>query len=1060
MQFKTGVFLAIASSLLMSGCIRSSNGLNPLMQLSGNIVSTRSQTSSSHFIAVVKLKNPALLEAPSKVDGKNVVDPDLLAAINKEQDEAIASMKALGDVQIVYRYKMVLNAVAILAAADLEDKIRGIGTIASMENSGTFEMPKTLDESASAAVAPDFLQRNSAKFIGAAQLNARGVTGKGIKVGVIDTGIDYTHAMFKGIGTEEGYKAVNPAEPNAGFPNSRVVGGIDLVGTAYNAASEDFQLHIPKPDMNPIDEAGHGSHVAGTIAGIGDNVNSYNGMAPEASLYAIKVFGAEGSTSDFVVIAALEFAADPNVDGNSDDQLDVVNLSLGSGYGNPHILYAEAIKNLVNGGTVVVASAGNSGHKNYIVGAPSTAEEALSVAASVDNGDHLWKFSASKITAGDFSINVEDIEAATTKKVKDTDVVGKLVYIGKAAVDLTDEQKAAVNGNVAFIDRGTVSFNDKVKRAVAAGAIGVVVANNQPGAALAMGTTDDFAIPAIMITLDDGNKVKAAMANADAIITFKTDIKIEKPELIDTLTDFTSKGPRSIDGWIKPEISAPGSNVISAKRGGGAATVQMSGTSMAGPHVAGVMALLKQAHPDLTALELKDLAMGTSKTIADEKGERYSVSLQGSGRVQAEKAVDSKLLVEQASLSLGELAIESKKVLRRQLTIKNLSTEKQTVQLIFEGNGYITMQAPASVEIEPNASTDIAVNLTLDATAMKDDLIREMDGWVKLTQNSVEVYRVPVLAIAHKLSSLKADELKINSTSEVDSAGASAQLTISSGNANKGQALLFNLIGTDERKPQAAAFQSSDCDLQSAGYRIVNHADDKGVKRDFLQVAVKLYKPMTTWFSCDVSLLIDTNHDGVPEQELLGSTMTSIPGMTSEEFVTTLIDATKARDIRKNYEAAMAAAGGDAKKIAAAKALNDYTESLLEMQKYQVYNNSSVSVLEISTENLALTTDGALSFKLVVTHNEQSPVQFDDYLKSTVAHDMRISLKKEDQAFVDLPESVEFASGASASSQVVQLTKGNGKEKLLVLFPTNLFSLSDLHNDTQSKVLKPSYLKP
>jgi minor extracellular serine protease Vpr len=1051
MKSKIALSVAILSLLAFTTSCTKKNDLNPLLQLSGNIVSTRAQN-TKQFIAIVKLKNPALLENAQQINGRPVVDTKELAALNSEQESTIASLKALSaEVQIVYRYKMVLNALAVLAPIELQEKIKGLGLIAYSE--GSFKKPNTFELSNSVAV-PAFKERNSSIFIGAAQLNAAGIAGKGMKVGIIDTGIDYTHAMFKGEGTEEAYTAVNPDTANASFPNQKVVGGIDLVGTNFDSGSPDFANHIPKPDMNPLDEAGHGTHVAGTVAGLGDGVNTYNGMAPDADLYAIKVFGANGSTSDSVVIAALEYAADPNVDGNPNDQLDVVNLSLGSGYGNPHILYAEAIKNLVDGGTVVVASAGNSGHTDYIVGAPGTSDAALSVAASVDNGDHLWKFNASRFNLGSETLLSEAIEAATSKKIAEAgDVSGKLVYVGLAAEDLTEEQNAALKGNVAFIDRGKVDFNDKVKRAALGGAIGVVVANNREGAAISMGTTDKFDIPAIMITLADGNKIKSALKSADVTIDFKTDLKIEKPELIDTLTDFTSKGPRSIDGFIKPEISAPGENVISAAMGGGAQAMQMSGTSMAAPHMAGVMALVKQAHKYLTAAELKSIVMGTSKTIG-KNGERYSISLQGAGRVQADKAAESKLVVAEPSLSLGEVALESKKSIRRSLNIKNLSADKLNLNVVFEGNVFISMRTVDTVVLEAKSTKTISVILTLDAANMGDEKVREMDGWVKLMNGAEEVYRIPVLAIAHKLADLGAESLIVDSTSELDSAGASALVTLKNNNKNSGEVLLFNLIGKDDRKPKADSFMTSDCDLQSAGYKLVSRKNSNGKDERILQLAVKLFKPMTTWNACDVSVLIDTNNDGVPEQELLGSTLSSIPGQNSSEFATTLIDAEKARAIRKAFEQKLADAKGDQDEIAKLKGTEKYDAAIVDQKAMKVYNNSTVVVLEISADALALTEDGALAFKVLVTHNEQSSVEFDDYLKSTAKSDMKISLRKEDQSFVDLPETLTLAAN---SVKTVELTKGEGQEKLLVLMPDNKFSLSNLHEDSQSLILSPVY---
>jgi hypothetical protein len=294
----------------------------------------------------------------------------------------------------------------------------------------------------------------------------------------------------------------------------------------------------------------------------------------------------------------------------------------------------------------------------------------------------------------------------------------------------------------------------------------------------------------------------------------------------------------------------------------------------------------------------------------------------------------------------------------------------------------------------------------------------------------------------------------VHSTSAADASGAAADLKLVNKGANAGLALLFNMIGEDDRKPQASDIQSDDCDLQNAGYRIVSHKGEDGNPEDFLQVAVKLYKPVTRWYACDVSLLIDSNGDGNAEQELLGANATSIPGVSVDVFASVLIDATKARDIRQRYEAAMAASGGDAEKVKAAQQLLNFGPSLLDQQDYAIFDNSTVSVMEVPVSKLALTREGNLAFKLVVTHNEQSAIQMDDYLKS--GREMRISVRKQDQSFVDLPEAITVQGNAE---KAVQLTKGGGRDKLLALFPTNMFSVSNLRTDTQSKVVKENYAR-
>lgn len=1060
--FKSSL-LALSVLSILSSCTQSHqpSKMIPLLQDSEHIISTRPQNQTT-IMAIVKLKVPALLENAQHVSGVTQVDQDLNEKIQDEQLQAIEKFKKISsEVQVIYKYKYVLNAVCILAPVAVLEQLKSIGTIASWEKVGTFARPEPLEVSQPASnLLTSISEKNSSKFIGADKLNLAGITGKGVKVGVIDTGIDYTHAMFKGVGTSEAYKAIDPAKESTGFPSEKIVGGVDLVGTHYDSASPDFATRIPHPDLNPLDEGGHGTHVAGTIAGLGDSVHSYNGMAPDASLYAIKVFGADGSTSDMVVIAGLEYAVDPNGDGDLRDQLDVVNLSLGSGYGNPKILYAEAIKNLSSGGTVAVISAGNSGNKDYIVGAPGTSTESLSVAASIDDGVHNWQFSGSEIQLPTENLVVEAIEAATTQPIADGDVTGSIFYIGLGNKELTDDQKTQLAGKVALIDRGVVTFNEKVKLAAENGAIGVIVANNREGDAFGMGTTDHFKIPAIMITQESGQKIKTVLAsNAQAIIHFKSDKKISKPQLIDTLTDFSSKGPRSIDGFLKPEISAPGSNVISAAMGGGANVVKMSGTSMAAPHMSGVMALLKQAYKnrqiEMSASDLKNVAMGTAKTIG-EKGQRYPVTRQGSGRVQADVAAAADIVASEPSVSFGEINLETRKSVRSTIHLRNLSKDDKTVKIEFVGNDFIQLNNPQSLTLKSTNPSAVSLMFTLDSTKMADSTIREMDGWILIKSNEQEIYRIPVLAIAHKLSDISVSSLSILS-SKNDSEGAAAELTVKNNSTNPGELLLFNFVGSDDRKPLAKNFMNADCDMQAVGYRIVEKTNQDGNKENFVQFAVKTFKPMTTWNSCDVSILVDSNQDGVIEQELLGANSASIPGDEKESFQSTLIDTIKAKEIRKNYELALDKVKNQPEEIKKLKGKEKYTDAIIDSSDLITFNNSTVVVVESKVANLKVDAENKLNFKVVVTHNEQGSVQMDDYLDAN-GKSFSISLDSLDQAFSDL--SVDSIVVKTNEQLTLDLTKGRGKQSLMILLPENKFTFSDSLTDSQTIVVEPVYTAP
>ncbi len=1042
----TSVFMACTPN---GGQVGDSNG--------EKIISHRPQ-SDTHFIAIVKLQNKPLLQSKT-AEG---VDKDLAKAIDAEQTQLIADLQKLSpDIKVLYRYRMVLNGIAVVVPIELKEKLKSSFNVAHVEQESPFTRPEPLDVGSAEAAAITI--RNSVKFIGAEKVhgltskNEAGtevaVTGKGIRVGIIDTGIDYTHAMLGGVGTAEAYKSINPSEKTDMYPNSKVVGGIDLVGTEYNSASGDFSKHIPKPDANPLDEAGHGSHVAGTVAGHGDNENTYSGVAPDADLYAIKVFGAKGSTGSAVVIAGLEFAADPNTDLELNDQLDVVNLSLGSPYGLPQILYDEAVKNLSEGGTVVVASAGNSNHLDYIVGSPGVAEQAISVAASVDDSFHNWKFNAIKFVtpkAGD--LLSELVESALTKPVAEVgDLKGKLVFAGLADADFSDSLKAELKGNVAFINRGVVTFADKIRRAAEAGAIGVVVANNQPGAPFVMGGDGKYEIPALMIAQDLGATVKAQMALGDVTVLFKTDDKIEKPELIDTLTSFSSKGPRSVDALLKPEISSPGANVISAAMGEGNKAVKMSGTSMAAPHITGVMALLKQRFPHLSTIELKSVLMGHGTTIKDEKKQDYPISMQGAGRVQSYESAMAKVASRDVSVSLGVVALEKQKVLRRQLHLKNISAEKVTVKVALDST---TLKAnPASVDLvlEPNEEKDFTMDFVVAVAAMKNP-VEEMGGLIRVTENGAEVHRIPVLAVVKKISKVQASQLLVKADSATSADGAVTELTLKNTGVNSGKALLFNLLGKDNRKPSPTSTVSSSavCDLQAVGYRIVDKVVN-GESKKVLQIAAKLYDAMTTWNACELTVLIDSNNDGLAEQELAAIALENVKGLSSAtnagSFYSVLLDAAKVRELRKKYE-------DDSKSTVsevALKAAEDYASAQIDRLPVEILNQSSVIMVEADVTLLAKTATGSLNIKVATLIDEPSVTEVDDYLGNKWN---KVSLQEKSQAYIGLPLSVTLGAG---ESKTVDFTKGLGTQDLLVLMPDNKTVASDMIVDEQSQILKAKF---
>ena len=214
----------------------------------------------------------------------------------------------------------------------------------------------------------------------------QGFDGTGVKIAVLDSGVDFTHEYLGGPGTVEAYdtcfaqNAVAPSGICADFfgPNApKVKGGTDFVGETWNGAANSPPL---APDPNPIDFEGHGTHVSDIAAGRSAD-GTHKGIAPGADLYVVKVCSSVSTAcSGVAILEGIDWALDPNGDGDISDAMDVINLSLGSPYGQEEDDSTAAIDNAVRAGVVAVISAGNNADRPFIVGSPSTAARAISVA--------------------------------------------------------------------------------------------------------------------------------------------------------------------------------------------------------------------------------------------------------------------------------------------------------------------------------------------------------------------------------------------------------------------------------------------------------------------------------------------------------------------------------------------------------------------------------------------------------------------------------------------------------------------------------------------------------
>ncbi|WP_270112765.1 S8 family serine peptidase [Glycomyces luteolus] len=455
----------------------------------------------------------------------------------------------------------------------------------------------------------------------AADAHDRGVTGEGVKVGIIDTGIDYTHPDLGG----------------CFGPDCRVAYGTDFVGDEFD--SDDPEHTEPVPDEDPADCGGHGTHVAG-IVGADGNVT---GVAPDVEFGAYKVFGCDGSTSSEVIMQALEAALD--------DGMDVVNLSLGQSFQWPGYPTAEAAGRLTEEGVTVVASMGNDGETGIYSGsAPAVGSDVIAV-ASTDNPQQ--RMDAAFVPALDRRIGYRSIN--DTPEPEPGAATDPLVWFGRACPD--DASEGDVAGKAALIVRGTCTFKEKYARAVAEGATSVVIYNDRSGPFGGTGI-EDGPVPALALTDADGADLHdlATIGKAPVLEFTGETVLVDLPRG-GLASSFTAYGPAP-DLSFKPDVTAPGGGIWSTVPVADGSYESLSGTSMSSPHVAGAAALLLDDDPKLTPRDVRTRLANSAKPVAwgenPDLGELEAAHRQGTGVIDVIDALDAEACLYPTGVNTGD----------------------------------------------------------------------------------------------------------------------------------------------------------------------------------------------------------------------------------------------------------------------------------------------------------------------------------------------------------------------------------------------------------------------
>jgi minor extracellular serine protease Vpr len=769
-------------------------------------------------------------------------------------------------------------------------------------------------------------------FVGADQVWGNyQFTGRNVNVAIIDTGIDYTHADFGGPGTVAAFQAAAatstaPANPAWFGPAApKVKGGFDLVGDAYHPGTHPTDDNTPVPDPNPLDCAanlggGHGTHTAGTLGGFGvlsdgttyhgpydaNTITSHSwnvgpGVAPEVNLYEYRVFGCSGATN--VLADAINMAAAQT------PAVSVISASIGAPLGGIEDPSSVAAQNAVNDGIAVVFSAGNQGSGAYIVGSPSTASGALSVAAlDATPTFPAAQFSNPAITAIDANGAALPSGSLSIRVLKNTDgTIADGCFLSEypANTDLSHTIVVVRRGGPNIGTTGACARVHKAYVGQDAGAAAVAMVNNTAGLPPFEGKitsdpndptkTNAVTIPFLGIAGSSANPPAAGTDGAkvyaaDGQTTTLTATTVPNPGFR-VAASFTSGGPRNPDSAVKPEVIAPGVGVASAGVGTGNQPATLSGTSMACPATAGVAALIKQAHPTWNGIQIKAAIVGTADPSLNTG---YNTRLAGAGEVQAQKAVNASTIATTPdgldSLSFGFVAGSGDTSVTKSVTFQNTSAAAVTYNLApaFNGNAPgITLSLPSSITIGGNSSQTLSVTASITsaklAALLSDDTFAVGPGAVQNSRGDIvatpatgsaadqQRLEIPFMFVPRGLSNVVAGPASKFTPVTGPSTGGpsdafSTNVPLNNSGIHTGTADLYTW-GIHDAQDQGA----HEWDVRDVGLQVLPGAALGGSDSDRgLVFLINTYGSNANQTTVEYDTLVDTNGDGTPDFVVIG----------------------------------------------------------------------------------------------------------------------------------------------------------------------------------------------
>jgi len=891
---------AVAALALAFGVLGSSNSaaqMSPAqrVELAPDGEPIRATSLAAQPVTVfLKMAGDPVAVVRSRAPGKQLSAPErrsIAASLRQEQDKITPMIEGMGGT-VVAKLQHAINGIKVRATRDQLASMATLPGVVGIK-------PVLIYKPVNAVSVP---------FIGAPAVwgGSPAFHGEHIKLAILDTGADYTHANFGGPGTVAAFNdafanSTKPADPALFGPDApKVKGGTDLVGDDYDAS--DPTKNTPHPDPNPLDCNGHGSHVAGTAAGFGvrDDGTTFHGpydantpnvkfrigpgVAPLADVYAVRVFGCAGSTD--VVVEAIDWAVEHG--------MQIISMSLGADFGPSDTADAEASEHAADAGLIVVAAAGNAGQSPYFLGSPAAGDKTLAAAAMDSTatfpGATLTLNTGTKLTAQNNNAAALPSASLSIFVLPDTAKTGaEGVSLG---CDENEYNPANITGKLVVALRGVCARVDRAIFGQRHGAAAVALINNDPTFGVFEGDIFDpvtgniVTIPLIGVR---GNSQTALSADARALIA-ATSATLVAAEIANPgfkrFAGFTSGGPRNLDSFLKPDVTAPGVSILSTASGTGNLGVRLSGTSMATPHVSGVAALALQSHPDWDADNVR-LAIANTADASQLGG--FQPKLGGSGLVQPFAATRTSVVARgtkdagNVSFGVGEFSRDFAG--EERIRVQNLGSSTQTFAAsVIQGpsttnpatslnSPHSVTVSPSSVKLNPGESAEVRVRLNVPAATAGSasgtsgpagfGAFRQASGLVTFTPTSASGNGGASLAVPYFLVSRARSEVEAKFASD-NFGPASPSTTAEVRNqslAVTGTADFYawGLRGKNKKAAtaglRAVGVQSFDVPANALG---LNGTDP--VK--LLVFAVNVFHPWTTPVLNEYDILLDVNGDG------------------------------------------------------------------------------------------------------------------------------------------------------------------------------------------------------